>query len=128
MRFLLDTHLLVWAAGSPERLSNTAHTLIQDPSNSLVFSVVSIWEVAIKHGLGRQEFRTDPRVFRLRLLSNGFEELLVTGEQAIGVATLPPLHRDPFDRLLIAQASAEGLTLLSADRLVAAYPGPILRV
>lgn len=128
MRFLLDTHLLVWAAGSPERLSDTARGLIEDPGNTLVFSVVSIWEVAIKHGLGRPEFQTDPRVFRLRLLSQGFEELTVIGEHAIGVATLPSLHRDPFDRLLIAQASAEGLTLLSADRLVTAYPGPILRV
>jgi len=128
MRFLLDTHLLIWMAGAPERLSITAADLIQDPGNTLVFSVVSIWEVAIKHGLGRPEFRTDPRIFRLRLLANGLEELLVTGEHAIGVATLPPLHRDPFDRLLIAQAAAEGMTLLSGDRLVTDYVGPIRAV
>jgi len=128
MRFLLDTHLLVWAAGSPERLSPTARELIEDRGNKLVFSVVNVWEVAIKHGLGRPEFQADPRVFRLRLLANGFEELLVTGEHVIGVATLPPLHRDPFDRLLIAQASSEGMTLLSSDRLVVAYPGPVQRV
>lgn len=128
MRLLLDTHLLVWAAGSPHRLSRTARELIESRENTLVFSVVSVWEVAIKHGLGRPEFQTDPRVFRLRLLANGFEELLVTGEHVIGVAALPAIHRDPFDRLLIAQASAEGLVFASGDRQIAAYPGQIKRV
>ena len=128
MRLLLDTHLLVWAAGAPHRLSGIARDMIEDPGNALVFSVVSIWEVAIKHGLGRPEFRTEPRVFRERLLSNGFEELLITSEHVVGVATLPAIHRDPFDRLLVAQAIAESLIFVSGDRQVAGYPGPIRRV
>ena len=128
MRLLLDTHLLVWAAGAPERLSSVARDMIEDPGNTLVFSVVSIWEVAIKHGLGRPEFQTDPRVFRQRLMNNSFKELLITSEHVVGVATLPAIHRDPFDRLLIAQAIAEDLLFVSGDQKIGEYPGPIRRV
>ncbi|WP_293898549.1 type II toxin-antitoxin system VapC family toxin [Phenylobacterium sp.] len=128
MRLLLDTHLLVWAAGAPHRLSRVARDMIEDPKNTLVFSVVSVWEVAIKHGLGRPEFRTEPRVFRQRLMMNGFQELLITSEHVVGVATLPTIHRDPFDRLLIAQAIAEDLLFVSGDRQIGGYPGPIRRV
>ena len=132
MRFLLDTHLLVWAADWSERvassLSNEAVTMIRDPSNDLLFSAASIWEVAIKYGLGRPEFRTDPHLLRRGLLYNGYVELPVTSAHAIAVAGLPRHHKDPFDRLLVAQAMVEGVVLLTADPVVAAYPGPIRKV
>ena len=124
MKLLLDTHLLIWAA-SGEGLSAKAVQLIDDPGNELLFSAASIWEVAIKTSLGRPDFQLDPGVFRRELLESGYEELAVTGAHAAGVSTLPDLHKDPFDRLLIAQAIVEGITLLTADRAVLAYPGPI---
>ena len=132
MRLLLDTHILLWVAESDavggNRLSQLGADLIDDPENTLVFSVASIWEVAIKYGLGRKDFPTDPRSLRRGLLSNGYGELTVIGEHAMAVGQLPNLHKDPFDRLLIAQAIFEGLTLLTSDAVIAAYPGPILRV
>ncbi|WP_210245085.1 type II toxin-antitoxin system VapC family toxin [Methylobacterium haplocladii] len=99
--------------------------IIDDPAIALVFSVVSIWEVAIKRGLGRANFRTDSRVLRRALLDNGYEELTVLGAHAVAVEGLPPIHKDPFDRLLIAQATVEGITLATADATIATYPGPI---
>lgn len=125
MRFLLDTHVLLWISGDPDRLPRQTRNLLEDRANTLVFSVVSIWEIAIKRGLGRPEFQLEPLGFRNALIENGLEELLITSAHAAGVASLPDLHRDPFDRLLVAQAIAEGLNLLSGDRKIAAYPGPI---
>jgi PIN domain nuclease of toxin-antitoxin system len=128
MRLLLDTHLLLWSAVEPERLSREALTLIDDVDNQLLFSAASLWELAIKQGLGRADFQVDVKLLRRNLLRNGYAELSVIGEHAIAVADLPPIHRDPFDRLLVAQSTVEGLTLLTADRTVARYPGPIQRV
>lgn len=125
MKLLLDTHLLLWAAGTPERLSAVARLLIDDPENELWFSAASIWEIAIKRGLGREDFRVDPRVLRRALLDNGYVELPITSEHAVGVDVLPALHKDPFDRILIAQASTEGIPLLTADPVVARYVGPV---
>ena len=125
MILLLDTHVLLWAAGASPRLPADACALIEDPENELVFSAASLWEVAIKRGLGRQEFSADPRLLRRGLLENGYVELPVTGAHAAAVDLLPPIHKDPFDRILIAQAQLEGLTLLTADEVVARYPGPI---
>ncbi len=125
MRFLLDTQVLLWAAGVPERLPNDVRDLIEDSGTELVFSPASIWEVAIKNGLGRKDFRVDPRLLRRGLLENGYFELAVTGEHAARVDILPPIHEDPFDRILVTQALIEGITLLTADPLVARYPGPI---
>ena len=127
MRLLLDTHILLWLAEDPDRLSRPTRDMLEDKVNVLVFSVVSIWEIAIKRGLGRSEFGLEPLGFRNGLVANGLEELLITSAHAAGVASLPGLHRDPFDRLLIAQAMVEGLTLLTADRAITAYPGPIRR-
>jgi PIN domain nuclease of toxin-antitoxin system len=121
MRLLLDTHLLLWAAGKPERLSAEATALLLDPSQELLFSAASIWEVTIKNGLGRDDFQVDPRRFWRLLLAHGYRELPVTSEQTIAVGQLPLLHKDPFDRLLIAQARTDGLTLLTTDTLVAQY-------
>lgn len=128
MNLLLDTHLLLWAAGAPDRLPAVARDLIEDPGNILIFSVASLWEIAIKRGLGRDDFRVDPRLLRRGLIDNGYAELAITSEHVVAVDSLPPLHRDSFDRLLIAQATAEGVTLLTSDKALAAYPGPIRAV
>lgn len=128
MKLLVDTHLLLWAAGLPERLSSSARTLLDDPDNELLFSAVSLWEIAIKRSLGRDDFQVEPRVLRRGLLDNGWIELAITSTHVLAIEHLPPLHKDPFDRLLLAQASEEGIALLTADERLAAYPGPVRRV
>lgn len=125
MKFLLDTHILLWAAGHPERLSERVRSLIKDPENELLFSAASLWEIVIKHGLGRDDFRVDARVLRRGLLDNGYNELPVVSDHVVAVESLPAIHKDPFDRILVAQATVEGITLVSADPWVAKYPGPI---
>lgn len=128
MKLLLDTHLLLWAAGEPDRLSVRARSLMEDQDNDLVFSAASLWEVTIKAGLGRADFQIDPHLLRRGLIENGYAELPVTGQHALAVGQLPDVHRDPFDRILVAQATVEGLLLLTHDPLVQAYPGPITAV
>lgn len=128
MKLLLDTHLLLWAAEDSRRLSKAARTLIQDPDNELLFSAVSLWEITIKRGLGREDFQVDPRVLRRALLDNGYTELAITGEHAINIDRLPAAHKDPFNRLLAAQATVEGFTLLTSDSRIAQYKGPIRKV
>jgi PIN domain nuclease of toxin-antitoxin system len=128
MKLLLDTHLLLWAAGEPRRLSKLARTLIDNPKNELLFSAASLWEVAIKRGLGRDDFKVDARLLRRGLLDNGYSELPIISDHVVATDGLPPLHKDPFDRMLVAQATVEGVTLLTVDSLVAQYPGPIRRV
>jgi len=125
VRLLVDTHLIVWAAEEPERLSATARGCLADPDNELTFSVASLWEVAIKSALGRADFQIDASVLRRGLVENAYTELPVTGDHACAVAILPPIHKDPFDRLLVVQATLEGMTLLTSDAVVARYPGPI---
>ena len=128
MKVLLDTHVLLWAAGVPERLPRQARAIIEATETELVFSAASLWEVAIKNGLRREDFRVDARLLRRRLLENGYTELAVTGAHAVVVDLLPPINRDPFDRILVAQAQVEGILLVTADALVARYPGPIRAV
>lgn len=128
MKLLLDTQLLLWAAGHPERLSSRARKQLEDPDNELLFSAASLWEITIRNTLGRDDFRVEPRVLRRGLLDNGYIELPVTSEHAVNVDTLPPLHKDPFDRLLLAQALVEGITLLTADAQLARYRGPVRKV
>jgi PIN domain nuclease of toxin-antitoxin system len=125
---LLDTHLLLWVTSQSARLSSEARELLADINNELVFSTASIWEVVIKFGRGRDDFEVDPRVLRRGLLENRYQELPVTGEHAAALASLPSLHRDPFDRLLVAQSLVEGITLLTSDPRVAQYPAPVRRV
>ena len=125
MKFLLDTHLLLWAAHTPERLSAKALAIFNDASHELLFSAVSIWEVAIKSGLGRDDFKVDVRLFRRGMLDNGYQELPVSSTHAVCLDALPDLHKDPFDRMLLAQATAEGILLLTSDNVVARYPGPV---
>lgn len=128
MKLLLDTHLLLWAAGKPGRLSADARRLMKDAGNELIFSAASLWEIVIKRALGRDDFQVDPRLFRRGLLDNGYNELPIGSEHAVAIDGLPLLHKDPFDRILIAQAMAEGIILLTMDPLVAQYPGPVRRV
>lgn len=123
MKLLLDTHLLIWAAESIERLPKGARALMANPENELLFSVASIWEVAIKRGLNRPDFQVDARMLRRGLIDNGYCELPILSEHAVAIDTLPPIHKDPFDRLLIAQAMVEGITLLTDDATVAQYQG-----
>jgi PIN domain nuclease of toxin-antitoxin system len=128
MKLLLDTHLLLWAAGEPGRLSAEVRALIDSPENELFFSVASLWEIAIKQGLGRDDFQVDARLLRRGLLDNGYRELPIGSEHAVTVSSLPPIHKDPFDRMLVAQAMVEGVSLLTADVFVAQYPGPVRKI
>ncbi|PSB39571.1 type II toxin-antitoxin system VapC family toxin [Aphanothece minutissima] len=129
MPLLLDTQLLLWWAIEPGRLPAGTARLLADPAQPLVFSVVSLWEVAIKSSLGRADFQVEAAALRLGLLGQGFRELPVRAEHALAVQHLPWIHRDPyrcaedfvFDRLLVVQAQLEGLRLLSADRTLVAY-------
>lgn len=125
MKLLLDTHLLLWAAGQPERLSPAARAQIEARENELIFSAASLWEITIKRGLDRDDFRVDGRLLRRGLLDNGYAELPITSAHALAIDTLPALHKDPFDRILLAQAMVEGMTLLTADALLAQYRGPV---
>ena len=125
MKWLLDTHLLLWAAGRPEHLSAEARTLLEAPESELLFSAANLWEITIKRALGRDDFQVDGRVLRRGLLDNGYLELPITSQHALAIELLPPIHKDPFDRLLLAQASVEGIILLTADPILARYPGPV---
>ena len=128
MQLLLDTHLLVWAMGEPERLAPALVRLLEDPMNTPVFSVASLWELVIKRGLDRPDFRLEPPLLRQALLEAGWRELPVEAHHVLVVGQLPALHRDPFDRLLLAQAQADGLLLITADQQLAQYPGPVRRM
>ena len=128
MKLLLDTHLLLWVAGQPEHLSKAARSLIDDAENELLFSAASLWEVAIKSTLGRADFQIDPKLLRRGLLDNGYVELPITSAHAVAVTSLPPIHKDPFDRLIVAQALMEGITLVTSDQAVSKYPAAIRTV
>lgn len=125
MIYLLDTHLLLWAAGAPEKLSAKALALISDEKSGLMFSAASLWEVAIKSQLGRADFTADPRQLRRGLLDNGYTELAIDISHTIATLDLPLTHKDPFDRILVAQARVEGLVLLSSDATVAGFGAPV---
>ena len=125
MRLLLDTDILLWAANEPERLSAATRALVENPNNDVVFSAISIWEIAIKTARGRDDFRLHAGFFRRGLFDNGYTELPMTGAHAAALAGLPAIHKDPFDRMLVAQATVEGLTLVTSDPAIANYPGPI---
>ena len=125
MNLLLDTHLLLWTAFEQRRVSPAARSRLEDPRNTLWFSAASIWEVAIKRAQNRPDFRTQPSVLRAGLLANGYQEVPIDGRHCLALVSMPPLHGDPFDRLLLAQAISEGMVLLTADRRLAAYEGPV---
>lgn len=125
MNLLVDTHVLLWSAFQSRSLSRKALALLEAPENRLWYSAASLWEVAIKRALNRPDFRVEVSVLRAGLLSNGYSELAIEGRHCLALSTLPEIHRDPFDRILIAQAVTEGMTLLTADQVVAQYAGPI---
>lgn len=128
MKLLLDTHILLWSAGEPDKLSDEARTLLLDTSNRLFFSAASMWEIVIKRGLGRDDFKVDPLRLLKQLVINGYEEVSVSSDHALAVEVLPSLHKDPFDRILIAQARTEGMLLLTADSQVSRYGDSIMLV
>lgn len=128
MKLLLDTHLLLWAAEGARKLPVSARKLLSDTGNELFYSVISLWEIAIKNGLGRKDFVVDPRLLKRGLLDNGYTELPLLSEHVVALDGLPLLHKDPFDRMLVAQATVEGITLLTADPIVARYPGPVRKL
>ena len=121
MRLLLDTHVLLWAVGMSHRLTAAVRALLEDPDNEIYYSAASIWEIAIKSALGRQDFQIDPVQLLEVMPAVGFVELPVRARHAVEVVHLAPLHKDPFDRMLIAQSRVEPLILLTNDEQLAAY-------
>ena len=119
MRFLVDTHLLLWAAAEPHRLPSEAAALMQDERNALHFSVISLWEITIKNVARRPDFQVDTRRLRALLLDSGYGEVRVEAEHTL--VELPRFHRDPFDRMLVAQAAVERLVLLTVDSAMSPY-------
>jgi PIN domain nuclease of toxin-antitoxin system len=128
MKFLLDTQFVLWVPVDAPHIRSQARSILTNPANEFVFSVSSIWEIAIKRALQRPDFMFDPREIRRLLIENGYEELTIQSRHAVAVDFLPRIHKDPFDRILIAQAMVEGITLLTADAVIARYPGPIRKV
>ena len=118
---LLDTQLLIWAAYAPQRLASSFAAELVDRHNDIRYSLASLWEVAIKTSLGREDFQVDPPALRRGLLREGFQELPIQAEHVLAVRDLPWIHRDPFDRLLVVQAQREGLRLFTTDRRLAEY-------
>jgi PIN domain nuclease of toxin-antitoxin system len=127
MRLLVDTHLLLWATAKSRRLPKEARRLLEDPGNEVFFSAASLWEIVIKAALRRPDFKVDVSLLRSALVEMGFAELPVSGAHAERLASLPPLHKDPFDRMLVAQSLAEPLVLLTNDGTLAGY-GEVVKV
>lgn len=126
-RVLLDTHIVLWSQNERERLPQPVDALMALPETELIFSVASLWEISIKQSQGRMDFNVDPAGLRNTLLKAGYIELPVRGEHTIAVASLPWIHRDPFDRMLLAQAIVEGIELVTVDADLLQYLGPIRR-
>ncbi len=121
MRLLLDTNILIWAVDKPDVLDLQTQSALRDKANDVCFSAASIWEIAIKAGLGKSGFAVDPDVIAEAARTTGFIELPVGSRDASGVQHLPAHHKDPFDRLLIAQALAGPYQFLTSDALLTAY-------
>jgi len=124
MKLLLDTHILLWSAAGT--LPGGCADYILDELNELYFSSASIWEIVIKNNLNRADFSVEPYALYSGLLNNGYKELPVTSKHTLAVSDLPDIHKDPFDRVLIAQAATEGMKLITADSRVAEYPAPVI--
>lgn len=125
MNLLLDTQLLLWAASSPRKIPKKLRALLEDTHNTPLFSAASLWEISIKNALGREDFDVNVSLLKRGLTDNGWTELPVTGSHAIATEHLPPIHKDPFDRMLLAQAESEGFLLYTSDKKLAKYPGPV---
>ena len=128
MKILLDTHVLLWAAQGSEKLSESAISMLNDGENTLFFSPINMWEIVIKSGLGRSDFSVDTPILRRSLLDNGYQELVLTSQHTLAVANFPHHHKDPFDRILLAQASVEGFYFLTADEILPQYGSFVIRL
>ena len=126
MRILLDTHMALWALTDSPQLPTKARDMISDPANQVYFSSASIWEIAIKHGLARRDMPISGEEAHRLFIEAGYEELTMTGIHAAATETLPRHHADPFDRMLVAQAKAEPMHLLTHDRMLMKYGNPIV--
>jgi PIN domain nuclease of toxin-antitoxin system len=126
VRILLDTHILIWAAAGT--LPKDAVSYVADPDNILFFSPANIWEIVIKKGLDRSDFQLDPYALYRGCLDNGYGELVITNRHALAIGELPQIHKDPFDRILLAQALVESISLLTSDEKLSAYPGDIIYI
>ncbi|HEX5124406.1 MAG TPA: type II toxin-antitoxin system VapC family toxin [Rhodanobacteraceae bacterium] len=126
MRLLLDTHILLWSLADPARLPGSAREAIEAGENEVLFSAASIWEIAIKSQVLRVEFGVDAASIIDAARETRFTELAISAEHAAAVAPLPPHHKDPFDRLLIAQALTEPARLVTADKALAAYSNDLV--
>jgi len=126
VKWLLDTQLLLWTAGVPDLLPISIRPILEDRANVLVFSSASLWEIIIKRSLGRPDFQVDPHILRRGLLDNDYQELEILGNHVLRIDGLPMIHKDPFDRILVAQAIVEGMTLITTDTVLSFYPGPVL--
>ena len=126
MKLLLDTHILIWI--SLDMLPRAAEKYILDEFNQLYFSPANIWEIVIKRGIGRADFNVDPHMLYSALLENGYEELSITSRHVLSIGTMPKLHKDPFDRILLAQSVIEQIPLLTSDVKMAKYPAPVILV
>ena len=124
MKLLLDTNILLLSAA--DILPQEAADYVLDESNDLYFSSASIWEIVIKHGLNRPDFKADPHLLFTGLKDNGYMEIPILTEHTLLTGTLPFIHKDPFDRILVAQAITEGISLLTTDEIVAKYPAPVI--
>jgi len=125
MNFLLDTHIILWMAARPDLLQKPIIPILENKNLTLFFSTVNIWEITIKTQLGRDNFKVNSELLCENLIENDLKELTISSKHALSLTKLPPLHRDPFDRMLIAQAISEDLILLTADQMIAQYDGPI---
>lgn len=131
MRLLLDTHIALWCLTDDPRLSEAARALIMDPANEVCVSAVTLWEIAIKHGQGREGANAMPisaHEAQFLFSAAGYSLIPITPEQTVLVETLPRLHADPFDHLLVAQGLTEALRLVTHDAVVASYNGRVIRV
>jgi PIN domain nuclease of toxin-antitoxin system len=127
MKLLLDTHVFLWLNDDPNKLSPASRLVCDDPANSLYISLTSIWEIQIKHQLGKLQFDLPWQdMLKVQQQDNGMILLPIEISHIAALENLPPVHRDPFDRLLIAQAIQENMTLLSADSVFAHYPVPVI--
>ena len=126
MKLLLDTHILLWAAAGT--LPKKAAALIKNEANTLLFSAASIWEIVIKNGLNRSDFQVDASMLYNGLLDNGYNEIAISGSHSLIVGKLPSLHKDPFDRIIVAQAQHEKATIITSDEILTEYPCSVIFV
>ena len=125
MNLLLDTHLLIWAASMPERLSSAAFKLMEQPQHQFHFSALSLWEIKLKRGPVQPGFIVDFSLLHRGLIENSYTELFIKSSHSLALDQLPPIYKDPFDRMLVTQVVFEGMLLLTSDSVVAQYPGSI---